>query len=516
MTEINTIARDLAEEAVSALKEARRSRCRFAYQRVNMAGEVSWAEFEFDELPMLTDALDVFRLGASLWRLPVRQQHAVMRALQAQGSLEGLEAKLQFLPRDGDPAELMRLTSAVADHRRQLDDAKQSLQALGKRWIQDLPRQLRAWTWLERPMAIQIMPTGSAASLLEASVWLESLGASMYQPIPLDTSAPQKDVKRWERLWKRYEDCGNAFSLLAVWLRCLGRTAAGGRCQVCYRHLAEGQRRFCTVHVRTAKKRQSSRDLHIGKLKGQVFDALIVARPEINTLVNYNALRRFDASEMLRHSAEDGVHKDLGHAAATLATFLRNLWPVLEPVLHDRIARHFAKVLKVAGEPFRQEPPFPSITAADENARKRNWAKKWLGWEAFFRTWFGPPGLDGIEPDKGVVEAIDEHHPILKFDGEKVAPNDIAMDLAHLWSWVLVESKFDRFAYLDVKAITEARWPKKKSVGKPVSAAKLAKPYVASRQAVRMALIRASNPNAMKAMRKRVLKKGLERLEAML
>jgi hypothetical protein len=263
-----------------------------------------------------------------------------------------------------------------------------------------------------------------------------------------------KAASKWNKEWDRFLDCGLGLSVLAAWLRCLALGDEGKRCEVCYRHLGPGMKRFCVVHVRRAHMRQNTRDLHLSAVHRRVLPALLEAKgvqelvDSVNLVVPVAPER-----EMLEAAKAAGLPAELWNGAAMLASQLRRFWPVIGPVLSDEIADHFSRMLDAAKAPFSTRAGSAG-ELAQLGARRRD-AQAWLSWESFFETWFGPEVSIPFAPQVMLGRSLDADHPIVH--GGATAPARLALDLAHYWCWTAGDDALDRYAYLDIQRVAQLR-----------------------------------------------------------
>jgi hypothetical protein len=135
---------------------------------------------------------------------------------------------------------------------------------------------------------------------------------------------------------------------------------------------------------------------------------------------------------------------------------------------------HFIDILEVARRPFLKDT-FVDAWEKMENQSHRQKAIHWLGWETFFRTFFGKMATVG--PDGGparIGRGLDEDHPLVTRRSASISPSKISMDLAHCRVWHEIDFVFDSIAYVGLAAVKRLRFPSDRSTeSKPVSYAQV-------------------------------------------
>jgi hypothetical protein len=403
---------------------------------------------------------------------------------------------------------------ALAERLTKLDKARALLSPKAREIVLCDEFYLASASWSGWAVPVEVPVTSSAAELMEVTAWYARLWRSMFLPLPIDETAEVAVVRRWKRQWKAYEDCGKTFGVIAAWLKALAAGEGGARCQVCYRYLSAGQKRFCEVHKRTSAQRQDARDLQVS----------LVYRPLALRLVRRHAsTRRSGAQEwtvkgrrlaaMLKLAMQAGVATELALPAATLAAGLLELRSRLPPALHDLLRREFLRVLETASAPFARE------RAPD----KRQWlglfedrkaAIRSVQWDSFFRAVYQSEAPPTSLPKRIVKRSLDQDHPMVS--GEGVAPERLIGDLIHLAAWLEVTKRFDDLAYIDIGKLTRLRREALASSSKTATLSELGKTLGASHEAVRQTLRFADGHGVRTTRRDRVIPDGLRRLNAWL
>lgn len=504
----NAVTLWVADRGLEALDALARSGCVFRFQCLDSAGSESIATFQLTEVGPVREAPGVLRLAKSLRRLPPPDQRELMRAFDFEAKLFAAEAAY-FGAKIAGTEGVAEPERDMLASKRDTEQAVGRLSPAAKDWLRtegNLPFDSVWYTWA---LPVELALDASDRELVEASMWLDRTATAMYRPLPMDCAAPDGKLAVWRSAWSTYEDAGDAFAVVAAWLRCLAATSASRRCAVCYRHLGPELKKFCCVHRRTSAARQQARDLHVSKLYKASLPFQQPTSPE-RVGKDLCAPNELEFARMTRAAREDGLPPDLLGSAASLAAMLRALWPVLHPGVEMKLRDHFLRFLQVVQVPYRQSSPSSPELAARLAAAQRE-ARLWLGWEKFFLTWFGRPIAAPFASGRTIGEGLDVDHPIC--DGGSVSPQKVALDLAHFRCWTTASATFDQTAYLDPEKVKALRDTGQTPGSRPQSLRRLGEILGASPEAIRKALAEPpSKPQDGVQRRKRVLPIGLRRL----
>lgn len=501
--------------AMASMQDLYDSRCTFAYEAFDSSGNVTVERFGFDEIQPSSSALLVLRAAQSLrQRVPAKQQIAVVQMLALDAELTTAEASLHssVLAEEGD-REVRRLQSELARVQERNSQQRKKLPVAALSWLDSVGSNVSSLEWTTWSLPVALGQSCSDGEMLAVSEYLERLSRAMYRPLPIDTEVPAQELSAIERAWSIYEDCGTAFAVAAVWLRCMAATDESRRCMICYRHLGPGMRRFCSIHTRTSKRRQKSRDLHVSLLYKQNSQAFLESAPGIIQEVGARIACPNGIPFLCSAARDSNVPEPLVVPAATLAAMLRALLPVLQPSLHDLAGRHFELLLSLARAPFERAPS-GDAEERSINARQRHAAPKWLCLEVFVETWFCSNVLVPWDSHITVGEGLDVHHPIGVT--RAVLPSKLVLDLSFMRCWELIGKLFDENAYLNLQSVAAMRDQRESVLGRAPSLATIGAVLGASPEAVREALRRSTEPDGVSPRRRRVLPAGLRRIEQML
>ena len=335
LREINRMSGELLVMALCALEELRDTHCRFAFEQTDEDNNVSIGRFDFDEVSLVTHPLAVLQIAESLRFLRPSEQVALAKALLVESELNSCEQQREFAVQFESAHAVSRWAIEVASVGSRLKSVEGKLTDIAKEWLAETRKAHKSFVWLTASMPVEVPISCAGAELESVGRWFDSLANSMFQPFTLDAMAPRRQLVRWQELWTIYAGCGKGFSVLAVWLRTMGAGDEFRRCEVCYRHLGVGMKRFCREHIRTAKKHQSSRLLHVSFFYKQAFRATQKRTPDLREIFSDAALDGKGRST-LASMAADLVAPDLVQPAVVLAKFLRALWPVLTPAIRGQ------------------------------------------------------------------------------------------------------------------------------------------------------------------------------------
>lgn len=540
--EINASSRMLIGAALAVLESLLDSKCAFTYEGTGDDGEDALVRIFVDEVPNTVSMLGVLRRSSSLRSLKDGQQiHVVQHQLQEYGIAMG-NLQLNWPP----PVELskkerVRLELDLARYNAKLASIRRRIDANALQWLSqsavsgsDLSSD---WSG-DWPLLPAIDQNTLNEELELAARWYESIGTSMHQPLPVDESGPAELKARWKQAWALYGDCGEAVSVLAVWIRCLAVADESQRCEMCFRHLGPGARRFCSCHYREGKQRLPSRQIHVSAFYRQVLDEFLAenrtpsdryehlsrrrrlgafsrtfvspAMMSVRNAISVSSVANLDTAAYEEHARAFGLPDQLVQPAATLAALLRLLFPIIGSVLEADVQEHFISLLKTASAPFARSAPGVQEDPALRRKQQME-AMRELSWETFFKTWYGRSTSDTLASMRQVCRGIDPDHPVVR---GYASVGKIALDMAHLRAWTQVDQCFDSFAYLSLAKVENLRRGSAASTGGPLSFTEIGAQLGASHEAVRKTFEYGgalSDPHR-PGRRERVLPQGLKRL----
>lgn len=505
---INAASREISKEGLSLATQLQDAR--FGMEVEDSVGKVSWATFKGSQVPPASDAPRVLRLATALHDHKAKLQPAAMRAFEHEAQLTAAEVDLFSAQEENNALAARSSSSAVRSKRKDFKKELARLSAPARNLVLSDSYWVPSATWFTWALPVELAIASTDQDLREAAKWYEQLRAAMYRPLPVDDTASQPLVRRWTRQWAAYEDCGSAFGVIAVWLRCMTSSPGGQRCEVCYRHLGKGLKRFCTEHKRTAGERQDARDLHVSGLYRPLAERLVRTRPQVERSLSTWALPPEVVRAMLQHAQRSGISAELAMPAASLAAALRELFPALTPSVKDLLERRFGQLYAIAQAPFE---PTGARSPDDwrEITRQRHEARHWLRWETLFKGLFGPAAPVPWCTGRTLGEGLDQDHPLVA--GAEVPPDRLARDLMHMGAWREVDERFDSYAYLDPAKLNRLRRDGMREGQAGMSLADIAAVVGASPEAVRQTLRFADDQGPRRDRRDRIIPAGVRRLE---
>lgn len=505
---INAASRAVAMEALDLATKLQDAR--FGMEVEDSCGNLSWAMFKGSQVPPASGAPAVLRLATALHEQKVKRQSAAMRALEHEAQQTAAEVDLFSAHLEGSTPDSTTSSPAIESGKKGFREELARMSAHGRNLVLSDAYWVPSTTWFTWALPVELAIASGDQELREAANWYEQLRAAMYRPLPVDETASKPLVRLWKRQWAAYEDCGSAFGVIAVWLRCMTSSPGGQRCEICYRHLGKGLKRFCTDHRRTAAERQDARDLHISDLYRPLAERLVRTRPQVQKSLSTWSLPPESVRAMLQQAQRSGISPELAMPAASLAAALRELFPALTPSVKELLERRFGQLYAVAQAPFehagaRSQEDWLAIT------RQQHEARHWLRWETLFKALFGPAAPVPWCTERTLGDSLDRDHPLVA--GTEVPPDRLARDLMHMGAWREVDERFDRYAYLDLAKLNRLRRNDAGAGNPRMSLADMAAAVGASPEAVRQTLRFADGQGASNHRRDRIIPAGLRRLE---
>jgi hypothetical protein len=522
LREVNQCVGALIDLAIVDLEFLRHSGCTYSFEDYDDDGNDIETLWDFDRVPWPGSALKVLKMASSLRLLPEGQQDLVAQIYLAEDEL-GLSENYREMARDdGRRTEESQGALWVAKDQARVNELRSQLGKTATIWLSDHPNVFPLGWWPDYPIPVCASRSVANSDLARLSGWYRELGLRLFQPMALDANAPAQARALWESAWQRLEDCGDAFVLLSGWLRCLALTEDSRRCDVCYRHVgrSDGLRKYCADHARKATEdsdhgqRQDPRELHVSRIYRRVLRRFLRDTPDLDKLLSHEGWGKSETKAMLAYALEEGVPASLASMAASLAAFLRALWPVLSAPLADMVQLHFSQLVGEAWKPFRLSTNNGDPISDIKVRRDQRSAESWLEWETFFRTWFGLNTEHDVWIDGKVYKGLDVDHPIVV--DQSAGVSKVAHDLVRFRCWHEVDSHFD-YAYSNAAEIVRIRRESAKAhlKGRPLSFRKIGRMFNMSGEAARKAYLWAIDQNAPDR-RTRVIQGRLRDLESRL
>lgn len=505
---INAASLTLIADAKSAIEDLHDAQLRIGV--ADPAHQQSLTQFAASEVPPFKHARQVIRFASGVRSLSPRSQIWIARWLE-------LEARGQFLQTDvsdvaaiGDQVQRIEAAQALAAHKKTAGTLLESAPTSAWEFLDAYRFMVGPFAWGTWALPLQVSGTSTNRELFEIADWYERLRSAMYRPLPMNDAAPAASIRRWRRGWRHFEECGEAFGLIADWLRAIASSGHAHRCLVCYRHLGHGMKRFCARHQRTASARQDSRELHIGDIYGPVVKRRIAKHSAFDAT---GSPSEQDVRRMAEQAKAAGICQELAWPAGALAASLRALYPLTTPPAREQLQHVFVRIFSIAQAPFEQE----GVLTYEEQLRRtkqRREAPRLFTPSSFFRALYGAPYAVECAEDRTLGAGLDVDHPLAH--RETVLPSRLALDLVHLSTWLEVDSLFDQFAYLNPLDLQRLRGGQPSMGTPPMSLAQVARLLGVSAEAVRQTLRHSDGLAGVNERRQRVIPARLAELRAYL
>lgn len=505
---INIASLKLIADAKAAIEDLHDAQLRIGV--VASAQQQSSSQFVASEVPPFKHARHVIRFAIGVRSLSPRSQVWVARWLELEALGQLLQTDVSDAATMGDQIQRIEAAQALAAHKKTVRTLRESAPTAAWEFLEAYRFMVGPFAWGTWALPLQVSGTSSSREFIEIADWYERLRSAMYRPLPMDDAAPASSIRRWRRGWRSFEECGEAFGLIAAWLRAMASSGHARRCLVCYRHLGAGMKRFCTRHHRTASARQDSRELHVSDLYGSVVKRRIAKHPALNAI---GSPSEQDVRWMAEQAKASGICQELAWPAGGLAASLRALYPLMTPPARKQLQHVFVRIFSIAQEPFEREG---ALTYEEQlrRTKQRREAPRLFAPSSFFRALYGAPYAVAWAEERTLGAGLDVDHPLAHH--EAVLPSRLALDLVHLSTWLEVDSLFDQFAYLnplDLKRLREG----KPSMGMPpMSLAQVARALGVSAEAVRQTLRHSDGLTGLNERRQRVIPARLAELRAYL
>lgn len=505
---VNTASLKLVVDAKAAIDDLHDAQLRIGV--VDPARQRSSSQVAASEVPPFKHARQVIRFASGVRSLPPRSQIWIARWLELEARGQLVQTDVSDAAAIGDQVQRIEAAQALAAHKKNVGTLRESAPPAVWGFLKVYRLMVGPFAWGSWALPLQVSGTFANSEFIEIADWYERLRSAMYRPLPMDDAAPASSIRRWRRGWRNFEECGEAFGLVADWLRAMASSGHARRCLVCYRHLGPGMKRFCARHQRTASARQDSRELHIADIYGPVAKRRIAKHSAIYAM---GSPSEQDVRRMAEQAKAAGICQELAWPAGGLAASLRALYPHVAPPAREQLQHVFVRMFSIAQEPFERE----DVLTYEEQLRRtkqRREAPRLFTPSSFFRALYGAPYAVEWAEDRTLGAGLDVDHPLAHH--EAVLPSRLALDLVHLSTWLEVDSLFDQFAYLnplDLKRLRQGL----PSMGTPaMSLAQVARVLGVSAEAVRQTLRHSDGHAGANERRQRVIPARLAALRAYL
>ena len=484
---LNLLMAPLLRRARRSLAVLSASRCAFVFEFDGHGGQVHHLHATFDGSPGCTAQLAALRLIGELAGLSAKQQAVIVRLLILEQDLTSARVRDDVVRILRRPEAVLFSGGRIAGIVSQINGLRQSFSNALKLWELRNRSRMEAFPYGTRIAPLALRGSATSSESLEAANWYQSMGESMYMPIPLDESASPELLSRWRRHWNSYEACGKAILVVATWVRALGSGEPHQRCELCFRHRGQGMRCHCVVHKRTAERRIPRRE----ELVSREYKAalgfslpLIPSTPSIEKVMS-----EAPAQGMVQAARRIELPDELSGPALRLGSLLRWLYPLLNDKQRRRIAEQFDELLRECMVPF-QVNHFSSPEMAFDNGRRRRLAAQRVTWTRFFGELFGSKAGADIAAGAGMDSEIDVDHPLASTSAV-ISDQALVLDLQRFRAWIDADFSIDGLAYLADAAVLDEFLRQRKELQRKPSLRELAAVLKASPTTIAEALKRA-------------------------
>lgn len=479
---INEIGDLLVCRSLSNLELIHASGVSFHLDSYSQRGKIKHRYETLDKYTPLAYFYEMFKFTPRVRSLPISQQKPLVQAIELIWNRNLTCVHLSYAKQDCRDELIAKESQELDEATTKITEIMSTLGASAKALFPEIDASVS-----HNAMPHKQIPTRIAARADQDAVrWTADLYERVAEELSTYLEAAPKTPSEVrvtiEAAWATLRDCGQTFSVLASWLRASTISEATRRCELCYRHLGPNMKHFCVEHKRTSNKRQSARDLGVAAVYKATHNKFIKDFSNIEDLFGITALRNIEANTSLKSTAKKFVDNNLVDAAANLAALLRHLYPIIAPILQDRIAFHFQALLEAANQPFTDSAIY-SAMKRDEVSKIKEMARKWLNINTFFLTFYGDAASVKAPIIFNRFNGLDVDHPLVH--GQSVLPRKLAIDLAHLKCWQAANDTFDQRFYLSMATVSKLRSTVDPISGRKMSLADIGEEVGASPEAVR-------------------------------
>lgn len=507
LNEVNKASTELLSQAMEAVRGLRDATFNVELRQAD--GSFAPTLTPAHDVPPFADAEPVLALAQLVQQLPLHAQASVPAGLELQMTGEMRRADLRLAKMTGGSVGVSAEEMALNKHIDQQRAYESSAPAEALDFLSRHRQEVWPFAWGTWAIPYLLSANASDNELIEAATQYEQLRRAMYRPMPISSSASYAKQRRDTIAWSSYEACGDAFGLLGVWLRAIAATGTTRRCQICYRHLGPGLKRYCPQHIRTALARQARRDLHISSVYGPLVEARAREQLAATPAARAWILSEDGLADLVVEAQAAGIRQELARPAAALAATLRALYPSMTQPVIEHVQSLFVQLFTLAQEPFEWSAP-QSFEEHARRLRALREAPHLLRLDVFFKALFGQ--LEDLSRDSGrkLGIGLDPQHP--NAIGQSVSLQRIAVDLLHVSTWLDVDAVFDKFAYVDPLSLRRLRVGDPSVGTQPMSLSQIGKAVGISHEAVRQTLRHADGLAGLADRRLRIIPGGLQAL----
>ena len=209
---LNVLMERLLSSACRSLAALSASQCAFACEVEARGGRRSRWTTTFDKIPVCVEQLAALRVAEKLVELRPDQQALVVETLAPDQDLRLVRKHQDFKHFENpmgevieDPELEQELDREAAKITTELGKLRGSMSRAVDPWLLKHRGVIEALRNTSRIAPVALQRSASSDELLVGAAWYQSLGESMYLPLPLEEKANPVLLSKWRRHWATYD-----------------------------------------------------------------------------------------------------------------------------------------------------------------------------------------------------------------------------------------------------------------------------------------------------------------------
>lgn len=362
----------------------RASQCRFYFGDNDFHHDVS-----LDAYPSTAHMPKTMRLSLRLRELSTEDQRTVLNLYNLSWEKQCCIAQLGFQDQEESEVRILQhdLERATTDIESIWTSLNPQLREWFSRYVHEYfpvdVHSAHAIPWINDDFA--------ESDLLDTADIYERSGNCLRQPSEFAKDANPELLKSWERDFAALADTSDALSVVAAWLRGLAGTVYSRRCDICFRHLSSGMKKYCGDHFATPGRRIPKRTQLTAsvykqyKSSNQTFYQRSQRLQRVQS-AKISTAQQLDYFRSLGVSTT-GLRHDFQHM---LEKLLRNYLPIrnsLNEAFAAELDQGLAHFIRFCMQPFDSSTP----EGCEDNEVKfrQDAAVKFMTLSCFVSCWFG-------------------------------------------------------------------------------------------------------------------------------
>lgn len=447
---ISALSLRAINEASCALQELTSTHCQLVLSEREEHGVLVSEPIDLQGVPALEVMPEVLSLSSSLRLLSPRNQLGVVRAHSVIAEIDYQRMAMQWAKDDGDVISLQAHSTELANAEARLSLIREQLGTTGNEWLLGNPRTEPVSWWSIWPLVPGVDHSLSEDDLEAVGNTYAEIGFWLTKPLPIAEVNDSQVARRWESLWKTYDQCGNTLVLLSSWLKALSVTQIANRCLICFRHVGPGLKRFCTSHKRTAQVRIPAHELRVSN----VYKSLLKNKTtpaEKTFLSSPKRLPSSAAAASFKFAAVAfGVPDRLLNQVTYLAACLKVFRPVIGAQLELKVEHHFARFVRDMSKPYSDSQVDLQVNPT-ELAYYRNVCAKSCNLLEYLRSWYGTTLGNSVLQKLLSCSANDPDNPLITSGA--VQMEKLAVDWVHHSKWTQADGLVSELAYVSLATL---------------------------------------------------------------